>query len=365
LTSDIRDFMTWPRGQRERSPSQSFAFQHADILELKCETIAVPAGIEPFFVAILDREDHPLALLPLSIETHHEMRFLTFLSGYLSDYNAPILYPAVRNWHNNEASLVWRSLLAVLPPFDIAIFDKQPDRVGELRNPLVHLGAMPFPSSGHATTLLGTWDDFAATRIPHYKDSQRQRRRLGELGQIKFEIARTIPQRDTFMAALIRQKTRRLLEMSVSTTKFNDAGNRNFLLEATRRFFLSGPVHLSALKLDDTIIAAHWGYSTASRFYYLVPSYESGTWRRYSPGRLLLEHLLQWSFSEGIRVFDFGIGDEKYKGYYEDTLMPLHVIMLPVTEKGRFWAKSFLGDDPSGRSANWWGWRSHKPEASG
>ena len=57
---------------------------------------------------------------------------------------------------------------------------------------------------------------------------------------------------------------------------FTDPGFGDFYREATRRLGADGPVHVSALLLDDRILAAHWGYVADDRFYYLMPAHESG-----------------------------------------------------------------------------------------
>ena len=46
-----------------------------------------------------------------------------------------------------------------------------------------------------------------------------------------------------------------------------------------------------------------------------MPSYDPA-WGKASPGRLLLEHLIECSFREGLRAFDFTIGDEPYKASF-------------------------------------------------
>ena len=46
-----------------------------------------------------------------------------------------------------------------------------------------------------------------------------------------------------------------------------------------------------------------------------MPSYDAA-WDRLSPGRLLLDHLIEWSFCQGLGEFDFTIGDEPYKATF-------------------------------------------------
>src|SRR4029079_15576117 len=62
--------------------------------------------------------------------------------------------------------------------------------------------------------------------------------------------------------------------------------------------------------------------------------YESGPWRGFSPGNLLTENLMEWSFAQGIEAFDFGVGDEDYKLEYCDVVIPLHIKTIRVTIKG-------------------------------
>jgi len=307
------------------------------LLEVRCDTIARARNAETLFAAVVDAEAKPLLLLALAIENKHGLRALTFLDGGLSDYNAPVVFAAARDWSADDVGLVWRGLQKLLPPFDVAIFEKLPERVGDLPNPLMFLAASAYRASGHATTLSGTWKDFAATRLPHRQDSRRQRRRLEERGKVTFEIAETPEQLKAFLDALIRQKTRRHLE-TLGVPGFDDPGYRDFITESTLRPGPSNCTHLSVLKLDKLIIAAHFGYVVGSQFYYLIPSYEGGPWSRFSPGRLLLEHLLQWSFAHGIRIFDFGIGDEEYKFEYCDVVIKLHTAIMPITAKGHAYA---------------------------
>jgi CelD/BcsL family acetyltransferase involved in cellulose biosynthesis len=294
--------------------------------------------METLFVAVVDAESNPLMLLPLGIERRHGVRILTFLDGGLSDYNSPVVFPAMRNWCQDDVRMIWRTLLDILPPFDIAILDKMPEQIGDLPNPLTLLSTCPFPMSGHATTLSATWHEFETERLPRRRTHRRYRRRLEERGELTFEIAKTPEQFNTFLDALIRQKVRHHRE-TLTIAGFDQLGYQDFVREMTRRLPSTGTVHLSALKLGDTIIAAHWGYVVGSRFYYLIPSYE-GAFRSFAPGHLLLEHLLEWCFAHLIETFDFGFGDEDYKLEYCDAVITLYVAKIPVTIKGRVYSSA-------------------------
>src|SRR5256885_1792081 len=79
LTHDLSDFNDlWPRSQQLKD-ARCHAFQCADILEVRCNTIASARNMETLFVAVVDAESNPLMLLPLGIERRHGVRILTFL----------------------------------------------------------------------------------------------------------------------------------------------------------------------------------------------------------------------------------------------------------------------------------------------
>ena len=76
------------------------------------------------------------------------------------------------------------------------------------------------------------------------------------------------------------------------------------------------------MTLNEKILSTHWGAIYKKRFYYLMPSY-AVEWGRYSPGRLLLVNLIEWSIQNGLKVFDFTVGSEDYKKIYCDQEMKI------------------------------------------
>jgi CelD/BcsL family acetyltransferase involved in cellulose biosynthesis len=150
---------------------------------------------------------------------------------------------------------------------------------------------------------------------------------------------------------------RRRFANTAANDIFSDSGYWRFHAEATRRLGAAGTVQLSALIADNQIIAANWGIVAGERYYDLVPSYETGEWKTYAPGRLLTEWLLRQHAERGDRIFDYGIGDERYKFDYCNLRTPLTDAYIPVTIKGsaynrllqlRLAAKSRLRDTKLG-----------------
>jgi CelD/BcsL family acetyltransferase involved in cellulose biosynthesis len=60
------------------------------------------------------------------------------------------------------------------------------------------------------------------------------------------------------------------------------------------------------------VVSAHLGFIGRGRFHYAVPAYDL-EYRRFEVGHLLLQHLIDGSFDQGLSTFDLGVGDFPYK----------------------------------------------------
>lgn len=74
---------------------------------------------------------------------------------------------------------------------------------------------------------------------------------------------------------------------------------------------------LSAVFLGGKPIAAHAGFIDDGAFFYLLPGYDM-EYRQGAAGLFLMEYMIEQSHAEGLREFDFLLGDEAYKFYYAD-----------------------------------------------
>ena len=128
---------------------------------------------------------------------------------------------------------------------------------------------------------------------------------------------------------MIEQKTFRYLNSGVKNI---------FAFDEYKEFYKSislddNNIHVSALYLNDKIIATHWGVATNKHFYLLMPTYDYD-WMKYSSGRIHLKYLVEWACKNNYNIFDFTIGDESYKKEWCDK-----VLML----KTNYAVKSFKG----------------------
>ncbi len=328
-------FPEWPRTDRVRN-ARCHVFQCADILEIWLDTIGRARRAQAVFVGVYDETKRPVMFLPLGIERRGGVRVLGFLDGTVSDYCLPVLYPAVASIDAAAAPILWQQIRSALPRFDIANFEKMPKEVGGLPNPLMHLGAIPMPESGHVMSLEGS-REMVERRIPTAKRHLRYVRSLTKERTVSLEVAETPGSAKNLLEDMVRNKTRKFEETRVPG--FEVPGKLDFFREATARLPNLAPVHISAIRADDTVIASHWGLVFGDRFYFLMTAYADGIWRKYSPGRILNDELIRWCHANGYRWFDFGIGDEAYKFEYCDVTLPLFAALIPVNLAGRLYIR--------------------------
>ena len=154
------------------------------------------------------------------------------------------------------------------------------------------------------------------------------------IGDLQFKVVEEYHDIEVITNKMIEQKARRYQETGTRNL-FEDEIYRNFYLNTAKELVHIGFIHVSGLFLDDTIIAAHWGLIYRDRFYYLMPSFEGGSWAKYSPGRLLQEHLIKWCFDNGIKIFDLTVGDDSYKYNWADKEMKLYEYYESAGFKGK------------------------------
>lgn len=335
VADNLADFADlWPRTDRYGS-AHCYAFQCADILQVWCDTVGKARGTRAVFVAVFDDIGQPILLLPLGIETRrHVIRVLRFLDGGVCDYNAPVVFAPTRTWDRATLGLLWRALIRALPRFDIAEFEKMPVDICGVPNPLLGLAVSRFADSGHFMSITGSWEEYAATHLPYKRDSSYQRRRLSRFGPLLFRVANAPEDRQRILDAMMRQKSQQYFE-TWGVDGLNRPGHRQYYTALVERLNWPGPLLVTALEIDKSILATNCGLVCNRRFLGLITAFDANEWKRFSPGRLLLEDLLRWTFTNGIRIFDFGIGDESYKLAYGDQTLPLYRAAIPVTVIGK------------------------------
>jgi CelD/BcsL family acetyltransferase involved in cellulose biosynthesis len=312
-----------------------FVFQSHDWCRTWFETIGRAQGIEARPVYARDPELQVEVLLPLGVRRKRwGVRCLEFLGSHLADHAAPIVVGADRIPSSEWMSAILRRVQEAVRS-DVADFWHLRADVDGQPNPLAGPGRARAGYRTHSLTLEGSWEAYRQRQLSamHRSNSRRCWRRLRERGTPDFRIAETVRDALAITEVTLDQKSRQLRERGLGDRL---AQRGEFYRQLTREHHPSGIIHVSALTLDDRVLATHWGAVWRDRFLWLMPSFAGGEWSRFGAGRLLLECLLEWSFANGLAAFDLTIGDEGYKDTYCTTSENLYRLVSPRSALG--WA---------------------------
>ena len=134
-------------------------------------------------------------------------------------------------------------------------------------------------------------------------------------------VAATPVERAAVLDAFLAQKTARFHEQGI-VSAFGTAAMRVFIERASA----SEPpgIELHALMAGDRIVATYGGAAQGERCSGMFTSFDADAEiARCSPGYLLLVKLVEHCCARGLRTFDLGVGEARYKAALCDEPIPL------------------------------------------
>ncbi|WP_034291976.1 GNAT family N-acetyltransferase [Herbaspirillum sp. RV1423] len=314
------------RWRAAQTDCASYGFQAYDWLATWQRTLGQRQGWEVLLVELTDADDRTLMLLPLGRRRKYGLRIAGFLGGEITDYNAPLLRA---DFDVSGFAALWPVIVRLLGGVDVFRARRMPQHIEGVANPMVALTGMRQTEQAHAATLTVGYEAFQKQRSAKmFADTRRQLRRLGELGTVQLLVDTPAPQRVEVVAAMARQKARRWNETG-SRDLFAEEGYLAFYQHLAAHGLGGGAIVVSALYVDEHLVATHWGMCYGKRFYWLMPGYQDGEWARYSAGRILLDAVLRHCIDSGLEIFDLTVGDEAYKLQWAD-----HSLLLYAGQQG-------------------------------
>ena len=324
-------------------------FQTFDWLSTWQRHIGALNGGRPAIVVGRDVAGGIVFIMTLSVRPAGFARELAWLGTELCDYNAPLLAAGFSERMDRARFMsLWERVMQCLQDhprlqFDYVNLTKMPEMVGPQKNPMLNLHAAMNPNGAYLTHLAGDWDAFyTAKRSSTTRRRDRtKRKRLAEFGEVKCVNAETESAILGALDILMTQKARLFAHMGVSNL-FAKPGHVEFY-----RAMAAGPttrhlVHMSTLNVGTTPAAVNLGLTHRDRYYHLLASYDDGEVSRFGPGAAHLHDLLHLAIDRGFRIFDFTIGDERYKRDWCDTELKLYDSISSVTWRGAVIATSML-----------------------
>ncbi|MCX5749203.1 MAG: GNAT family N-acetyltransferase [Candidatus Saganbacteria bacterium] len=303
----------------QKSPSNIFFLRHEWLLNWwKC----FGAG-NGLFVVLIIEGDNIVAAAPMMILRKKyfgvlEVRKLQFIAHEVSDYLDFII---VKDHADNFALLIkqieslsslwdWAEFLYI--PQTSAYFECWSNITSEF-----------FSSSFEEKDVsiladIGQFENFAGyLKSLHKKvrsDVVRQFNNIKKLGELKLEVCNERGKIDGLLNVFFDlHKKKWKKEKHVS--QFHDESLMNRYRLLSRDLDGSGMLEMSCLYCAGNIVAMHYGFVYADRYYWYTPTYNP-QYRQYSPGKLLLASLIENAIKRGIKIFDLLRGNEQYKYFW-------------------------------------------------
>jgi len=315
------------------SPFQSYTW-----LSHWYNTIGCPLNsILPQIALVRNTEKTLLAIFPLCIRHTMGCSVLEWLGGEQTDYMEPLLS---KKWKNieDDFSFCWEGVMKNICQFDVIHLQKQREYITTVDNPMLSIFTRNNLLSSYQSALENNWDAYYEnhTNSKTRQTDRRTLRKLNDIGNVTFLIAEKAVEKHSIIDKMILQKRRRYMDTGV-WDMLSVPEYREFYEKLSDFSDDEVKIHCAALCVGDIVVATHVGFVNKSTFYYLMPAHEGGDWEKHSPGRLLLEHLLEWSIQSKLKVFDFTVGGEYYKKDWCDTETLLYEILKATTFKGKIY----------------------------
>lgn len=301
-------WMTWAT-----KSSQTNVFFHPALCMAWLDTYRPIRNIKPYFA--ITQEGEKVIFLPMVLwkrNWKNAFQKLLVPVGYSDfDYHDPITV-------NNEESIVHDFLnQIIIDPLLAKAYDKiylNGLRTLNLCSTLTkELAVAPFAE-------LSRYKNFeeAKNLLPSKLrgDIRRQIRRLEELGELKFEIIRTLDDGLKILPDFLRHHQIRWPN-SYKAPCFHE----NLIRYGLEKKI----VDISILKFNNHIISYHLGFNALNRFYYYMPAIDL-EFAKFSPGKIHLYFLFECAYNRGIKIFDHLRGDENYKAGWTDKIQELYYL---------------------------------------
>lgn len=303
-------------------------FQHGEWLGAWYGAFAGRADVDPLMVTVRDRVTGELAMfLPLVRRQLKRMTVVEFADLELTDYNAPLLGPAAPR-DPKAAAAMWgelRRALRKLPGgVDLIRFKKMPLELQTRANPLALLdGAGPCSLNGNLVT---TGDDFNLYKRSLKRDVRkvldRSWRNFSANPGAAFSVAKDRDEALALLAVLDAQQSARMQHLGANFI-LGEAQCAAFYRNLVRDGVEGGYVVVSALTVGNEVIATLLGVRHGARYVMIRFSNAGEKWSSCSPGRLVIERTMAALHADGIREFDFSIGNYAYKRRFGVVAQPL------------------------------------------
>jgi CelD/BcsL family acetyltransferase involved in cellulose biosynthesis len=318
---------------------RSTPFQHPQWYKAWYDAFANLECVEPLIAIVMDAvTGEQAALLPLIRRRHNGIRSVEFADLDITDYNAPLLGPAAPR-DARAADALWRTLRAALRDMaggaDLIRFRKVPVDLDGRPNPLALLDdAGPCTLNGNVVT---TGEDYDVWRYTLEKVVRKELERSWRVftrdPAATFKFATDPDEAQQILSTMEVQQGMRIRSIGLNFI-LDDETCAAFYRNLVRDGVGSGYVLVSALISGEEVVATLLGIRNGSRYVMIRISNAGEKWSNCSPGRLIIERTMAALHRDGVREFDFSIGNYSYKRRFGAKRLPLVDVNATLSWRG-------------------------------
>lgn len=276
--------------------------------------------------------------LPLEIVQSGPLRIARFAGGSHANGN---FCPASPSFLNTADAADIRSLIEALhrsrPDIDLVSLDRQLETHGGFDNPMLLLGKSPCPNIALAVDLEGGFDVLLARASGKRKrkKNRSQIRKFEQAGGYQIVEAASVDEIDRLLTAYFDMKACQFKQMGVTDVfaqkeiqAFFRALCRNSLESSNSRFVVNG------LEVGGKLRAVTGSSIEKHRIVCDFAAFADDDLAQASPGEFLFFHNINSACEAGFKLFDFSVGDERYKRLWCPTETQQYETLIPLTAKG-------------------------------
>lgn len=162
----------------------------------------------------------------------------------------------------------------------------------------------------------------AAPEVLRKKSLKRHDNGLKRKGAVSCETFRRAADVEPRLEAFFELHVRRWAD-TPTPSLFLDPAHRAFYRAATRQLDPLDALRYTEVRLDDRLVAAHFGFHWQGRFVWYKPCFEPEL-AKASPGEVLIKRLIELAVEERAELFDFTLGGERFKHRFATEVGHVH-----------------------------------------
>jgi len=318
-------------------------YQRFDLLSAWQLEVGAREGASPFVVTACDADGRPLQLLPLVLRHQHGVRVATFMGGKHATFNMALWdKDFVRDATAADLAALLSGLRANATA-DVLALTQQPQYWQDCLNPFAMLPKQHSVNDCPVLTMLP--GDPPANRISNsFRRRLKSKERKLQSPGYRYHRAASDADIDRLLNWFFRVKPLRMAEQKLPDV-FAEPGVEDFVRQACHAPLAGGRhvIDIHALECDDEVIAIFAGVADGQRFSMMFNTYTMSNRARYSPGLILMRHIIDDCAERGYCALDLGIGSDEYKRQFCKNDEPIFDSFIPLSTRGSVAAAAMSG----------------------